>query len=157
MDDVDLTMDICLENLKLEFGAGEDVTYVWEAVRYCVENKVTFPEWVLSYLLKSANSLLDIDTPKRESGKKVMEALGIHDIRVFSRKHRIKRIEDNFEAVRSARKTRSRGNRSEQIYEDVALRHGVSAGTVKKDFETQKKVVDENYQVLLEISREEGE
>ena len=155
MGDIDMDMNFTLEMWKLKFDEGGSIVYVWKAVKYCIEESVEFPDWILCYLLKSAKSLLEIDTPKKDSARQVMEAFGVKSGKIFSDYHRLQRREKIHDDVRYEREKRSWGDKSHNIFNDVASKHIVSSGTVKKDFEVQQAENIENHEVFLEIAREE--
>lgn len=62
-----------LRLLEVPYKKTRNPCYVWAAIKYCTDNHVTYPSWVLEYLAATADAVVQIKP--REHSKRVADDL----------------------------------------------------------------------------------
>jgi hypothetical protein len=75
-------MDSLLNNLTLDGLDGQgDARAAWQAVAFCIEKGLPFPDWVTRYLAATAANLTDhLDSRDERHPTKLIEALGFDSL-----------------------------------------------------------------------------
>ena len=57
------SFDLVIYVIKKKYDIFQNPLYVWEAIRFCINQKKQFPSWVLDYLSEAGNHLLVSSQP----------------------------------------------------------------------------------------------
>ena len=70
--------ELKLNTLEIHYTETKNPLYIWEAVQYCIENKLSMPDYVLKYLKNTAKSLLSANIKKDYTNQLIKDAVGIN-------------------------------------------------------------------------------
>jgi hypothetical protein len=119
------------------YDGGKNVTFVWQAIEFCYENILPFPDWVNQYLLFVSRRINAIDNPGSDVRTAVVNALGLGgEGKAFTQWHDMSReveICREVEAIAQAKSERTGlAVNYEQSYTDLAKKLKISKSKVKK-------------------------
>jgi hypothetical protein len=60
--------DLVIYVIKKKYDIFQNPLYVWEAIRFCINQKKQFPSWVLDYLSEAGNHLLGVAQSGTDKG-----------------------------------------------------------------------------------------
>jgi len=130
--------DVFLEIWEHRYKKSNNPLYVWLAFQQARKLDLAVPEWVLDYLLNSADKLLKISG---ELGDKtqaaIAEALGLKTVGGGSQFKRFRDEERNRQIYRRVQELRQDVQflSNKKINEMIAAEFGLSSGSVQKIFD----------------------
>lgn len=121
--------------------------HYWEALSLLENANIPIPQQIVEYLIRSAQKMMEIDTAeykaKGDSEKvfnEIRHALGIDDLRLFTKQTDFKRVIEVADAVREERRKAPRGELI-NVYDTVAQAFpGLSEATVKRYYEIVRRL-----------------
>jgi hypothetical protein len=127
-----------LARLQLAYEQTGIVFYVWDAFRFCRANGLPIPTWVLRYLDRSAEKILNLAKSNKgrrfpQQARQIGIALGFSGRRgrpnLFEQMKRRERIE---KIVREVEDAITKRNKLYLAYEDVGHLNKTSPATVRR-------------------------
>ncbi|MGO8942112.1 MAG: hypothetical protein ACLQJ7_00350 [Syntrophobacteraceae bacterium] len=93
--------------------------FVWEAIKYCISEKVRLPEWVEKYLESVSDELLAIKNPGNRAADIIKDALGFEGW-VFDRHIKAEEKRQIFLLIEKERRKAGETDDILEIFADVA-------------------------------------
>lgn len=141
----DLNLEVLEQSYQNEPG---NPLHAWEAILYCLTEKVLMPEWVQLYLEEVAEDLLAIKKVGKRGGDEIEHALKIQKLDVFDRHIRAQDKERIFRMVQS-KLLKRKGTDPDvlSIFADVADRFKPSATARDKERYSEEKIKQTYYEL----------
>ncbi len=74
-----------LRNLKIKYREGDNPLIVWEAISFCCNLELPFPEWIIEYLAITAADLLELEVYSESELKMALGLWTLDRRNAFSR------------------------------------------------------------------------
>ncbi len=150
-DEVDAGM---LRNLEAGFKQGNKLT-AWQAIDYCNEFKIPFPDWVNKYLGVTASKIIEIGEPGKQAAQKIYKAVGIGG-KELSKCHNANRDMNICKMVEQQLEIPWGGKKRsiDRALDDVAKQVNRKKRTVREIHEKNKKRKSYEIELLVDKHRE---
>ncbi|MBN1636385.1 MAG: hypothetical protein JW920_07720 [Deltaproteobacteria bacterium] len=156
--DKEIMLDFNYELDDFEDGVPKNPLLAWKKINECWKAEKSLPKWVMRYLGRSSEKILELNPPTGKAGVMIKNALGFNDARCFSTfedryRHSFSFMMVVYDRVREEMETRTRGQKG-SIFYDIGkdmIGSGDHSATVEKLYKKAQQAVKAASEVQREI------